>query len=269
MAQSLDSLKADSSVRIINFNPDFVLNVDSVNVYQFTINREPGQYYWYLKNAPVGLMINKDDGKLTFKAAKNYFLSGKLKYDNPYQVGLGLQSLNNPMDKIDTSFTISFYNTEILPTKLKPSISGPLIVEEGETISFRVQCETGSFPFETIFFISTVPIEGYSLVKQCNDEFRWMPGYDFVKDNDPNKERTVVLSFIGTTRFQARDTVAVKVTVKNALNYPKAKEEYELVVQNLRQYILQLKYAFLQLDQKVKKTKSSFQHSGIRSLEFT
>ncbi len=253
---TVQGLHADSSLRIINFNPNFIQHVDSVNVYQFRINQDPTQYYWYLKNPPVGLTINKDNGLVTFKAAKNYFLSGKLKYDNSYAVGLGVQSLGHAADKIDTTFTISFYNTEIIPSTLKPSISGTLTVDEGESVSFRVQCETGSFPFETILFSSTVPIEDYTLVKQCNDEFRWTPGYDFVKDNDPNKERTVILNFVGTTRYQAKDTAAVRIIVRNTLNYPKAKEEFELVNQNLRTYILQLKYAFLQLDKKVKKTKS-------------
>src|SRR5882757_9080614 len=74
------SLEHADTLRIINFNPHFIQHVDSVNVYQFRINRDNSGYYWYLKNTPVGLSINKDNGLLTFKYAKNYFLSGKLQY---------------------------------------------------------------------------------------------------------------------------------------------------------------------------------------------
>src|SRR4026207_90154 len=87
------SLVQTDTLRIINFNPHFIQHVDSVNVYQFRINRDNSGYYWYLKNAPVGLSINKDNGTLTYKYAKNYFLSGKLQYDVPYQVNLVVSSL--------------------------------------------------------------------------------------------------------------------------------------------------------------------------------
>src|SRR6516225_2684104 len=76
----------DSTLRIINLNPYFTEHVDSNLSYQFEINRDQAKYYWYLKNSPVGLKIDKDNGLLTFKAEKSYFLSGKLKYDVPYKV---------------------------------------------------------------------------------------------------------------------------------------------------------------------------------------
>ena len=245
-----------SALRIINMNSYFNQHVDSSNVYQFIINRQPTLYYWYIKNAPVGLTINKDNGKLSFKAAKNYFLSGKLKYDFPYTANLSVQSLNDPKDKVDTTFSISFYNTEIIPSSIKLSVSNGLTVDEGETVSFSVQCETGSFPFESILFNSNVPLMDYTLVKHCNDVFTWTPGFDFVKDNDQNKERTVKLSFIGITRSQARDTATIGIVVKNALNFPKANEEFEMVNKNIRSYILLLKYTFVQVDKRVKKVKS-------------
>ncbi len=245
-----------SALRIINMNSYFNQHVDSSNVYTFRINRNQSLYYWYIKNAPVGLTINKDNGHLSFKAAKNYFLSGKIKYDFPYIANLSVQSLNDPNDKVDTSFSISFYNTEIIPSSIKLSVSGVLTVDEGETVSFSVQCETGSFPFESILFNSTVPLKDYKLVKHCNDEFSWTPDFDFVKDNDRIKEKTVTLSFIGITRSQARDTATIRIVVRNALNYPKASEEFELVNNNIRSYILLLKYAFVQVDKRVKKVKS-------------
>ena len=98
--------KEDTFLRIKNFSPYFTLHVDSTLDYHFEINRDPVQYYWYLKNSPVGLKINKDNGVLHFKADKSYFLSGKLKYDNEYKVRLGIQNLNNPADKVDTFFTL-------------------------------------------------------------------------------------------------------------------------------------------------------------------
>ncbi|MGH2648967.1 MAG: hypothetical protein ACRDE8_15420, partial [Ginsengibacter sp.] len=74
----------DTLLRIKNFSPYFTLHVDSTLDYSFEINKDPKQYYWYLKNSPVGLKINKDNGILNFKADKSYFLSGKLKYDKEY-----------------------------------------------------------------------------------------------------------------------------------------------------------------------------------------
>ena len=204
-----------NALRIINMNCCFVQHVDSSNVYKFRINRNSSLYYWYIKNAPVGLTINKDNGQLSFKAAKNYFLSGKLKYDFPYKANLIVQSLDDPKDKEDTTFSISFYNTEIIPSLIKLSVSGILTVDEGETVSFSVQCETGSFPFESILFNSTEPLKDYTLVKQCNEQFKWTPGFDFVKNDDQSKEN-----------------------------------------QNIRSYILWLKYAFVQIDKRVKKVKS-------------
>ncbi|MEO7444509.1 MAG: hypothetical protein ABIT96_11085 [Ferruginibacter sp.] len=245
------------SLRIINYTTAFSQHIDSQVVYHFNINRDSSGYYWYLKNAPVGLTIHKDDGTLNFKAAKNYFLSGKLKYDYVYTVGLGVKSLDDPAIKIDTSFTITFYNTEIIPSHLKPSVSGTVNIEEGEKLSFRLQCETGTFPFENIFFSSSTPLDNYSPVKDCNDEFSWTPGYDFIKETNQNKEKSVTLTFIAATRYAARDTAVVKVVVKNALNYPHALVEFELVNKNIRSYILQLKYAFQQLDKKLKNTKTT------------
>ncbi|MEO7835777.1 MAG: hypothetical protein ABIR50_10685, partial [Ginsengibacter sp.] len=57
----------DTVLRIKNFSPYFTLHVDSTLDYQFEINKNPIDYYWYLKNSPVGLKINKDNGNLHFK----------------------------------------------------------------------------------------------------------------------------------------------------------------------------------------------------------
>jgi len=244
----------DSSLRIINLNPYFSQHVDSTLSYQFQINRDQSKYYWFLKNSPVGLKINKDDGLLTFKAEKSYFLSGKLKYDFPYKVAIGVQNLLDPGDRVDTSFTLLFFNTDIIPSKVKPTVAGVLYVDEGETVSFKVQCEAGSFPIEDILFTSSVPLKNFSLVSKCNDEFNWTPDYDFVKGRD---SLVVNLSFIGSTKFQVYDTANVKVIVRNALNYPFAFAEYNMVVKNANTYVRQLKYTFLQLDKGVKKNKTA------------
>jgi hypothetical protein len=254
VTDTIPFLTQDSTLRIINLNPYFTQHVDSNLSYQFEINRAPSNYYWFLKNSPVGLKINKDNGLLTFKAEKSYFLSGKLKYDFPYKVIIGVQSLFNPNEKIDTSFTLLFFNTDIIPSIVKPTVAGTLYIDEGEPVSFKVQCETGSFPIEDILFSSSIPIKNFSLVTKCNDEFNWTPDYDFVKGKD---SVVVNISFIGSTKFKTKDTANVRIVVKEALNYPLAVDEYKQVVKNMNTYILQLKYTFLQLDKRLKKNKTA------------
>jgi hypothetical protein len=252
-----DSLSyKDSVLRIVNLNPYFTLHVDSTLSYQLQINKNPENYFWYLKNSPIGLRINKDNGHLSFKAEKAYFLSGKLKYDVNYKVSVGVQNLNDPTEKIDTNFTIVFYNTEIIPTRVKPNVSGTIYIDEGELIAIKILCENGSFPFENIITLTSQPIVDYKEVKNCDEGFRWTPSYDFVKETDSAKVKIVTLSFIGTTRFQAKDTANIKLVVRDALNYPLALQEYNQVVRNTERYVLQLKYTFLQLDKRLKKTKN-------------
>lgn len=243
----------DSVLRIKNMNPYFTVHVDSTLTYQFEINRDPNRYYFYLRNAPVGLKV-KENGLLTFRADKSYFLSGRLKYDFEYHVTIGVQNLNDPKDKTDTSFLITFFTTEIIPSHVKPTVSSVLYMDEGDTINFRVQCESGTYPIESINFYSSVPIKTSSLIKGCNDNFTWSPPYDFVKDGDSGKQKLVNLYFVGTNKVFMRDTAIIKIYVKDALNYPYMVDQYNNVVKNMRTYILQLKYAFFQLDKKVKKT---------------
>jgi hypothetical protein len=69
---------ADTALRITNLNPFFTLHVDSMLLYQLQINKSPDNYFWYLKNAPVGLKIGKDNGVISFKAERAYFLSAAL-----------------------------------------------------------------------------------------------------------------------------------------------------------------------------------------------
>lgn len=248
---------ADSTLRITNLNPYFTLHVDSALYYQLSINKDEKNYYWYLKNSPVGLKINKDNGLLTFKAEKSFFLSGKLKYDIGYPVNVGVQNLSDPNEKVDTSFSIVFYNTDIILPKVKPTIANSFVIEEGEKLSFKVQCEDGNFPIDEILFTSNIPISNYTLVKKCDDEFSWIPPYDFTRETDSARVRILFLNFIGSTKYKIRDTATIRVVVKDALNYIVAKQEYDMVVSNLKNYTLRLKYTFLMLDKKMKKTKST------------
>jgi hypothetical protein len=246
----------DSSLRIRNLNPYFTLHVDSILSYQLEINRDPSKYFFFMKNAPVGIKI-KETGLLTFKADKSYFLSGRLKYDYEYKVNIGVQNLNDPKDRVDTSITIVFFTTEIIPSHVKPTVSAVLYLDEGDTLSFKVQCETGTYPIESINFYSSIPIHTGSNIKGCNDDFTWSPPYDFVKETDSSKTKLLILYFVGTNKIFMRDTATIRIYVKDALNYPYMLAEYNLAVKNIRTYALRLKYAFFLLDKKVKKTKGT------------
>ncbi len=247
----------DTVLRIRNLSPFFTLHVDSTMSYDLEVNKKPSDYYWYLKNSPLGLKINKDNGLLTFKADKSYFLSGRLKYDFPYKVSVGVQNLKNPSDRVDTTFTIQFFTTEIVPSRLKPSVNSMLFVDEGDTVNFKIECEEGSFPIENISFFSNFPIKNYKAVKKCDDEFVWSPPYDFIRTSDSTNQKLVLLYFIGVNKFFIRDTTLVKLYVKASLNYPFMVQEYDRTVKEVHTYVLQLKYAFVQLDKKVKSTKST------------
>ena len=247
----------DTVLRIKNLNPYFTLHVDSTLNYRLEINKNPTKYYWFLRNSPVGLRINKDNGLLTFRVEKSYFLSGKLKYDNEYRVNVGVQNLDDPAERVDTFFTIVFYNTDIIASKVKPSVSSTIYIDEGDTVNFKVQCERGSFPIETITFFANTPLKNYKQVRNCDDDFSWISGFDFVKETDSAKVKVLLLSFVGANRFMVKDTANVRIVVRDALNYPLANKEYQLQVRNIQIYILELKYTFLELDKRVKKVKNT------------
>ena len=251
-----DSVKAipDTVLRIRNLNPYFTLHVDSTLIYNLEINKNPSHYYWFLKNSPLGLKINKDNGLLTFRADKSYFLSGKLRYDYPYKVSIGVQNLNQPTERVDTSFTIVFFTTEITPSHLKPTVNSILFVDEGDTVSFKIECQAGTFTVDNINFYSNIPIRNYKDVKKCDDDFLWSPPFDFVKETDSSKMKFVLLSFVGIDKFYNKDTANVRVYVRDAINYPVMLQEYNRTLRMVSTYILQLKYAFVQLDKKVKGT---------------
>src|SRR5438034_2813623 len=84
-----------------------------------------------------------------------------------------------------------------------------------------------------------------------------MPPFDVVKDSDSAKVKILLLSFVGTNKFQIRDTATVRLIVRDALNYPMAEEDYRITVKNINAYVLHLKYTFVQLDKNVKTTKNA------------
>ncbi len=255
--QKLDLPKLDTVLRIKNFTPYFTLHVDSTLDYQFEINKDPSDYYWYLQNQPLGLRIDQKNGGLKFKAEKSFFLSGKLKYDKEYKVKLGVQNLDDPTEIIDTTFTLVFYNTEIIPSKVKPTVTGTLNVSEGDTLRFMLQCDVGSFPIENITYLSTMPMHSLTPVTRCGDEFSWAPPYGFVSRDGTEKQKQLSVTFIGVDKFYNRDTAVVKIIVNQAINYPQRLLEYNATVTNVEKYIVQLKSTFRILDQKIKHTKNT------------
>ncbi|MEO7045993.1 MAG: hypothetical protein ABI091_11850 [Ferruginibacter sp.] len=244
-------------LRIKNLNPYFTIQVDSALRYQLMINKDVSKYYFFLKNSPVGIKINKDNGLLNIKVDKSYFLSGRLKYDYDYKVNLSVQNLDNPLDRVDTSFTILFYSTEIIPSKVKPTVTSSLIIEEGDTISFKIQCDNGSFPIEDITYISNYPIKSSTPVTKCGDDFTWYAPFDFVKPGDKDKQRKINLFFIGTNKFHTSDTARIEITVKENINYPQQVMEFQNLQKDTRSYIIQLKSSFRIVDRKIKKTKGT------------
>jgi len=248
---------ADTVLRILNLNPYFNLHVDSVLTYDLQINKESPKYFWFLKNAIVGLKINKDNGMLTFNAEKSYFRSGKLKYDVEYNVKLGVQNVDNPLERIDTGFTIVFYNTEINISKVKPSVSNMLFLDEGDSVSFQVQCETGTFPIETIQMGSNMPMKNYKAPTRCDDFFSWTVPFDFIKEGDTAKQKVLTLQFIGTDKFFNKDTASVRLIIKDGINYPLRTMEFNKISEDIDRYINQLKFTFKQLDRQIKRTKNS------------
>ena len=247
----------DTALRIRNLNPYVSLHVDSSLSYPLEINKEPSHYYWFLKNAPVGLRIGKDNGTLSFKADKSFFLSGRLKYDYEYHVTLGVQNLDDPRDRVDTSFTLIFYNTEIIPSRVKPSINNVVLVDEGDTVRFTVQCDAGSFPIEEITYSTNYPIKAMSNLKKCGDEFSWAIPYDFIKDGDTAITRSLYITIVGANKFNTRDTALVRLIVRANINYPQRIVEFNALHKEVENYILQLKGNFMVLDKSVKGTKNT------------
>lgn len=246
-----------TTLRIKNLNPYFNLHVDSLLKYPLVINKDVAKYYWFLKSPPVGLKINKDNGELTFKADKSFFLSGRLKYDYEYKVNLSVQNLDNPEERVDTSFVLLFYNTEIIPSRVKPTVTNTLFIDEGDTVSFKIQCDNGNFPIEEITYFSNYPIKSTTPVTRCNDDFTWTAPFDFIKEGDKDKIKKLEIYFIGTNKFNSRDTAIINIMVKDNINYPQQVIEFEKLRAEVDHYVVQLKSSFRLVDKKIKKTKGT------------
>ena len=249
-------VSADTSLRIINLNPYFTIHVDSLLEYDLEINRPAQHYYWYLRNSPVGVRIDRNTGVLYFKADKSFFKSGKLRYDEPYKLELGVQNLYNPSDQVDTSFSILFYSTEVELSRIKPTTSTSVFVEEGDSIRFRLQCERGTFPIEQITLLTNLPISQYKAVLACNDEFSWVVPFDFIRENDTTRQRLLKMDFIGTDKFMNRDTASVLIYVRPGINYPLKNQEFNKVHDEMFEYIQELKLTFYAVSRTIKTNKS-------------
>lgn len=245
-------------LRIINLNPYLTLNVDSVFEYDLKINKNESEYHWFIsRSAVTGVKIDSKTGKLSIKPVKSYFLSNRLQYDKEYQINIGVQSLKNPSERVDTVINVLFFNTEILPSKLKLNTTAVITINEGEPLNIGVQCENGTFPIENVTFYSSIALVDVQGINGCGQNLIWTPDYEFVKETDSARMKIFNLYFVGTTKMLQRDTAMVKVIVKNALDYPAAVKEHSKIVADVNRYILQLKYTFFQLDGAVKKTKST------------
>lgn len=253
----LPALPQDTVLRITNLNPYFTIHVDSVLNYDLNINRNEENYFWYMKQAPVGVKLERTTGTLYFKADKSFFKSGKLKYDLPYTISVGVQSLSDPKDRVDTSIVILFYSTEIVVSKIKPEVVGAISAEEGDTVRFNIQCELGTFPVEQINFSSNIPLTTLQPINKCNDVFSWAIPFDFIKENDTTRQRWVILRFVGSDKFYNKDTAEVKIAVRPGINYPQKVQEHKKVSQEMYSYVQNLKLTFYVVSKNIKTNKST------------
>ena len=150
-----------------------------------------------------------------------------------------------------------FYNTEIIPSKIKPTVTSTLYIEEGDTINFKLQCDNGSFPIEEITYFSNYQAKSLTPVAKCNDEFTWFAPFDFVKDSDKDRQKLLEIYFVGTNKFSNRDTAIIHIYVKENINYPQRVMEFEKLKHDVMNYIVQLKSSFRVVDRKLKRTKKT------------
>ncbi|MBN8785725.1 MAG: hypothetical protein J0I84_01400, partial [Terrimonas sp.] len=66
--------QVDTVLRIRNLNPYITLSTDSTLDYELMINKDVSKYYWFLRNSPPGVQINRKTGILHLKAEKALFL---------------------------------------------------------------------------------------------------------------------------------------------------------------------------------------------------
>jgi hypothetical protein len=130
-------------------------------------------------------------------------------------------------------------------------------LEEGDSLQFRVQCEEGSFPIEQININSNYPISDFKAVNQCDDEFKWMVPYDFIRDNDTSRQKILVLQFIGTDKFRNADTATIRIFIKTGVNYPQKNLEHLQVINEIKKYVTNLKLTFYMVSKNIKTNKNT------------
>ena len=124
-------------------------------------------------------------------------------------------------------------------------------------MSFKLQCDNGNFPIEEITYFSNYPIKSITKVTRCNDDFTWCAPFDFVKETDKDKQKKLEIYFIGTNKFNNRDTAVINIMVKENINYPQQAIEFEKLKVEIEHYVIQLKSSFRLVDKKIKKTKGT------------
>jgi hypothetical protein len=130
-------------------------------------------------------------------------------------------------------------------------------MDEGDTLSFKLQCEDGSFPLESITYFCNYPIRSTTPIAKCGDQFNWVAPYDFIKDDENIKQKALTLKFIGIDKFYNRDTAVVNVKINQSINYPRRLMEYNKISNSIDAYIVQLKSTFRDLDKRIKSTKNT------------
>ncbi len=139
------TVKPDDTLRIRNLNPYFSLHVDSTPFLSAGDQPGPEQVLLFYERCS---RRHEDQGERPADFPGGQILisfPARLKYDYEYKVKIGVQNLNNPRDRLDTSFTIVFYHRDH-PFPCKTHRQQRPVLDEGDTISFRVQCETGTYP---------------------------------------------------------------------------------------------------------------------------
>ena len=110
---------------------------------------------------------------------------------------------------------------------------------------------------ESITYFCNYPIRSTTPINKCGDQFTWVAPYDFIKEDENSRQKTLTLKFIGVDKFYNRDTAVVNVKVNQSINYPRRLMEYNKITASIESYIHQLKSTFRDLDKKIKSTKNT------------
>jgi hypothetical protein len=85
----------------------------------------------------------------------------------------------------------------------------------------------------------------------------WAIPFEFIKENDTTRLRTVVVQFIGSDKFHNKDTAIVRIGVRPGINYPQKYQEHQKVSQEMYNYVQNLKLTFYVVSKNVKSNKST------------